>query len=102
MTPTDDPTTEDWAATMHALAEGADIEPPEPEAPPVDWFRLTTAAGTMLDWCIVSAGDSRSGRRLLVVELDDDAEARVLDALEVLAGRQEPVSTDTSRSTSTA
>jgi hypothetical protein len=72
---------DDWAATMQALAEGE-----EPELPAPEWYTLETPTGG-LDWTLVRAGDSASGKRLLVVELDDDAEARVLDALEVLAGR---------------
>lgn len=80
---TTEQTTDDWAATMQAFAEGH--EPPEPSPP--EWWQLQTVEGSMLDWTIVSGGDSASGKRLLIVELDDAAEARVLAALEVLAGR---------------
>jgi hypothetical protein len=68
---------------MHALAEGADLPDTEPEVPPVDWFRLTTAAGTMLDWQTVRAPDSRRGKTLLLVEYDsNDAETlRLIDRI---------------------
>lgn len=52
-----------------------------------EWHRLTTAEGATLDWSLVVARDARSGRRLLVVELDDAAEGRLAAALDVLAGR---------------
>lgn len=53
----------------------------------VDWHRMTTAEGRRLDWQLVGT-PSAGGRRLLVVELDEEAEARVLVAIGVLAGRQ--------------
>jgi hypothetical protein len=78
--------TDVWAEQMRAIAEG---EPEEP-APPirVEWHSLETAIGGHLDWQIVGPGGTVPGRRLLVVELDADAESRVLAAMDVLAGRQ--------------
>lgn len=54
-----------------------------------DWYRMTTAEGSRLDWQIVGSR-STHGRLLLVVELGEDAEARVLDAIGVLVGREKP------------
>lgn len=52
----------------------------------VPWYRMTTREGRTLDWQIVGTRNA-IGRRLLIVELDAEAEGRVMEAIGVLTGR---------------
>lgn len=64
------PASDDWAAAMRLAAQ---LDVPSDDRP--------------LSWQIVTAGDSLSGRRLLVVELDGQTDTQLADAIRVLAGQ---------------
>jgi hypothetical protein len=73
-----------WTDSMRRVAE----DDPAPEPQPDVHIHVRHGRLGSLSWQLVSAGQSLSGRRLLIVELPDDAaEERLLSALEALAGR---------------
>lgn len=69
-TPTSAPASDNWAAAMRLAAR---LDVPSDDRP--------------LSWQIVTGGDSLSGRRLLVVELDGQTDAQIAGAIRVLAGQ---------------
>lgn len=67
-----------------AMASAREWE--ERDEPLETWYRMTTARGGTLDYQMIGSR-LNGGRRLLVVDLDAEAESRVLDAIAVLTGR---------------
>jgi hypothetical protein len=58
---------------------------PEPPGTPVEWKRLLLPDGRRLDYQLVGSR-AYGNRRLLVVEIDREAEQRVPAAIAALAG----------------